>query len=221
MKYNPFVLLSPVIIALSLLACEESNISSGRLKKTTQTEALQNGDIIFQSSSGGQGKAIQIATGSPWSHVGIIYIDQGEKMVFEAVHPVKITPLEEFIKRGDGGAYTVKRLKNASTLLTAEALGKMKKAGQKHLGKNYDLYFGWSDDRIYCSELVWKIYHEALGLQIGKLQKLKDFKLDNPIVQWKLKERYGKKIPYEEKVISPAAIYDSELLEPVRVVNPA
>lgn len=47
---------------------------------------------------------------------------------------------------------------------------KMKKVGEKYIGKDYDLYFEWSDSRIYCSELVWKIYKESIGLEIGNLE---------------------------------------------------
>ena len=43
-------------------------------------------------------------------------------------------------------------------------------------GKPYDLYFEWSDERIYCSELVWKMY-AALGVKLGTLQKLREFDL--------------------------------------------
>lgn len=39
----------------------------------TDTTGIQNGDIIFQTSTSGQSKAIQIATGSKYSHMGIIY----------------------------------------------------------------------------------------------------------------------------------------------------
>jgi hypothetical protein len=74
------------------------------------------------------------------------------------------------------------------------------------------MYFGWGDDKLYCSELVWKIYKQATGLEVGKLQKLKDFDLSNPIVARKLKERYGNKIPLDETVISPVAIFNSQLL---------
>ncbi len=45
----------------------------------TDTAGFQNGDIIFQTSTSGQSKAIQIATGSKYSHMGIIY-KQGEDM---------------------------------------------------------------------------------------------------------------------------------------------
>jgi uncharacterized protein YycO len=93
----------------------------------------------------------------------------------------------------------------------------MKKYGQKYMGKNYDSYFEGSDKRIYCSELVWKIYKGALGLEIGKLQKLSDFDLSSPAVKAKLKERYGTNIPREELVISPGEMFESELLETVHI----
>jgi len=173
---------------------------------------LQNGDIIFQTSASAQSKAIQLATNSPYSHMGIIYEEAGRFFVYEAVQPVKLTKLNDWIKRGQDSHYVVKRLKDSEELLTEENLARMKAAGEKYKGKNYDLYFDWSNDRMYCSELVWKIYKEALGIEIGSLQQLKDFDLDNPVVKSKLQERYGSKIPLREKVISPAAMFDSDML---------
>jgi uncharacterized protein YycO len=75
------------------------------------------------------------------------------------------------------------------------------------------LAFGWSDEKIYCSELVWKIYKRGADVEIGKLQQLSDFDLSSDIVKAKLKERYGDNIPMNETVISPAAIFESQLLE--------
>lgn len=92
----------------------------------------------------------------------------------------------------------------------------MKSEGEKFKGKNYDLTFEWSDNKIYCSELVWKIYQRATGIEIGKLEKLSDFDLTSEVVKKKMKERYGNKIPIDEIVISPAAIFDSELLTTVK-----
>ena len=63
------------------------------------------------------------------------------------------------------------------------------------LGHNYDLYFGWADDRIYCSELIWKVYDRGLHRQLGALQRLRDFDLTSPAVQAKLRERYGTTCP--------------------------
>jgi hypothetical protein len=63
---------------------------------------------------------------------------------------------------------------------------------------------------------VWKIYQQATGIEIGELQKLKEFDLSDPHVKQIIKERYHNKIPTEEIVISPAAIFDSDLLVTVK-----
>lgn len=175
-------------------------------------EQIQDGDIIFQSSTSGQSLAIQLATHSKYSHVGIIYKIEEKWFVYEAVQPVKITPILEWITHGDDHHYVIKRIKNSDEILAPETLKKMKAVGQKFKGKNYDLYFEWSDEKIYCSELVWKIYKEGAGMEIGELQKLSEFDLTSPVVKKKLKERYGNNIPMREKVISPGAMFDSELL---------
>jgi uncharacterized protein YycO len=145
------------------------------VKKNADKNEIKNGDLIFQTSLSEQSKAIQFATNSKYSHCGIIYSDNGQFYVFEAVQPVKTTPLDQWIARGKDGHYVIKRLKNADKILTVEILQKMKQEGEKFKGKNYDLTFEWSDDKIYCSELIWKIYKRATGLEVGKLQKLSDF----------------------------------------------
>ncbi len=173
---------------------------------------FQAGDIIFQASQSGQSKAIQMATHSPYSHMGIIYRQGDDFYVYEAVQPVKLTPFSNWVARGEDGHYVVKRMKDSEHLLTDAALRKMRQAGEKYKGKDYDLYFEWSDERIYCSELVWKIYKEALDIEIGQLQKLSDFDLTHAVVKAKMKERYGAAIPSDERVISPAAMFDSDKL---------
>src|SRR5690606_18770234 len=100
---------------------------------------IKNGDLIFQTSLSGQSKAIQLATNSKYSHCGIIYSDNGHFYVFEAVQPVKTTPLDKWIARGENGHYVVKRLKDADQFLTTETLQKMKQEGERFIGKNYDL----------------------------------------------------------------------------------
>ncbi|MBC7524488.1 MAG: YiiX family permuted papain-like enzyme [Flavobacterium sp.] len=182
------------------------------VKQLAANDKIKNGDLIFQTSLSGQSKAIQLATKSKYSHCGLIYKDGNEFYVFEAVEPVKRTPLDKWIAKGKDGKYVIKRLKNADQVLTHATITKMKQVGDQFKGKSYDLTFEWSDDKIYCSELIWKIYQRATGIEIGKLEKLSDFDLTNEAVKKKMKERYGDKIPNNEIVISPAAIFDSELL---------
>lgn len=176
---------------------------------------LMEGDLIFHESKSAQSKAVQAATGSKFSHMGMIVQRSGKPHVLEAAGTVNFTPLAQWIARGEGGRYTVKRLKERAKVLTPEALAKASAMIKQLAGKPYDLTFEWSDDRIYCSELVWKIYDKAAGVQIGTLQKLKEFKLDAPEVRPMLKQRYGDNVPLEEPVISPVAMFDSQLLEVV------
>jgi hypothetical protein len=199
---------------MSLFAKGEREAAK-RTETTRLNHILKNGDIIFQTSLSSQSKAIQLATGSKYSHMGIIYRN-GEKLyVYEAVQPVKLTNLTDWINRGEKGKFVVKRLKNSETVLIPTNIDKMKSVGDKFLNKDYDIYFEWSDDKIYCSELVWKIYKEALDIEIGELEELRNFNLDEPIVKKKMQERYGDNIPLDEIVISPASMFSSENLKTV------
>jgi hypothetical protein len=197
--------MKPLLLPAILFAIASSNWTSGA--------SLRNGDIIFQESRSSQSRAIQLATKSQYSHMGMIFFHDGRWYVYEAVGPVKFTPLDPWIKRGRGAHFVVKRLRN-SALLTPVAMARMDELARRYAGKPYDSYFEWDDRRIYCSELVWKLYKQAVGVEVGRLQKLRDFDLHNPLVAEKLKERYGSQIPLDEVVISPGAIFNSkELVE--------
>ncbi|MCX8683862.1 YiiX family permuted papain-like enzyme [Gilliamella sp. B2889] len=169
-----------------------------------------DGDIIFQSSQSNQSKAIEQATKSPYSHMGIIFIKNGKPYVFEAASKVVCTPFDKWVNRGKNRKYIIKRLKDHT--LSQKEIANLKRVAHSFENKPYDIWFGWDDKYIYCSELVWKIYNKALNLKIGQLQKIKDFNLSAPAVKQKLTERYGDKIPYQETVISPVAIFNSPLL---------
>ena len=170
----------------------------------------QDGDIIFQSSQSRQSLAVQQATNSPYSHMGIIFIKNGKPYVFEAANKVVYTPFDKWINRGKNRKYIIKRLKDHT--LSQKEIANLKRVAHSFENKPYDIWFGWDDKYIYCSELVWKIYNKALNLKIGQLQRIKDFNLSAPAVKQKLTERYGDKIPYSEKVISPVAMFNSPLL---------
>lgn len=175
----------------------------------------RSGDIVFQTSRSAQSDAIQRATRSRYSHVGIVVVRDGEPMVFEAVEPVRLTPLAEWIARGRGGHFVAKRLRHADRVLDASALRRMQEVGTPFLGRHYDLRFEWSDERLYCSELVWKIYHRALGLDLGRTRPMSSFDLSDPLVREAFGRRFAGSVPADEPVISPAEIFASGLLETV------
>jgi hypothetical protein len=178
----------------------------------TVVPAVQEGDIVFQTSLSSQSVAIQHATGSRYSHMGIIFLRDGEPYVLEASATVRYTPLEKWIRHGQGHHYEIKRLHDSATLLTAPNILKLRRTAEGFLGRPYDLTFDWSDDRMYCSELVWKSYDRALGVRIGGLQKVRDFNLTDAAVQAKMRERYGTEVPLDAPVISPVAMEQSALL---------
>tara|TARA_B100000963_G_C22598557_1_gene659106 strand:- start:771 stop:1478 length:708 start_codon:yes stop_codon:yes gene_type:complete len=172
---------------------------------------VQNGDIIFQTSTSPQSLAIQKVTNSKYSHMGIIYVEGDYYYVYEAINKVKKTNLRDWIERGENSDCVVKRIKNAKNILSKSNLLKIKKIGEKYLGKNYDSHFEWSNEKMYCSELVWKLYNESIGIEIGELKELKDFDLSHKESKKIIDERKIKINPYE-KVISPADMFDSDLL---------
>lgn len=175
---------------------------------------LRDGDIVFQASQTSQSEALRRATGSSWTHVGVIFLENGAPVVLEAVGPVKLTPLDEWIRRGVEGRHVVKRLADRDGLAPEEA-ARLKAAALRHLGRPYDFTFEWSDERIYCSELVWKAYKSALGIEVGALQRLGEFNLADPVVAAKLAERYGDAVPRDEIVISPVSMFRAETLRTV------
>lgn len=164
---------------------------------------FKDGDIILQTSTSRQSEAIQLATHSKWSHVALIVYRNGVGYVYEARGPVGYRKLTDFINSGSGKKYMVRRYKNG---LTQAQVDKLKSVGASYANKPYDLYFEWTDSRIYCSELVWKMYNRVFGVSVGKLEKLGDFDLSHPKVQQILRERYGDDIPLDETVISPHAL---------------
>jgi hypothetical protein len=150
--------------------------------------------------------------------MGILLPHADGLAVYEAVGPVKFTPFAEWKARGVDGRLLVKRLRRPDGALKAEEIRKLVAVAATYLGKTYDSHFGWSDERIYCSELVWKMYKGALGIELGSLERLGDFDLTHPSVVVPLQERYRGSIPRDEPVISPAAMEASPWLETVEIL---
>jgi Permuted papain-like amidase enzyme, YaeF/YiiX, C92 family len=178
--------------------------------------AVQEGDVIFQTSETAQSLAVQKATHSRYSHVGLVTFRDGQPYVFEAVATVRATPLSEWLAHGEGGHYVVKRLVDAHQVFNPASIVEFDKELRHFEGKGpYDRTFEWSDERLYCSELVWKVYERSLGIRLGEPQRLRDLDLSAPEVQTKLAERFGGNVPLDEPVISLQRIFDSARLETV------
>jgi len=227
---NHFILASFIIVyCLGTSACNVVDGKSDPEEKKSQftikgrhsrskdlgksADAYKEGDIIFQVSRSTQSKAIQAATGSRYSHCGILFKGaKGSWQVLEAENGVEITDLDKWKRRGDNhGHFVVKRYLG----LSETALGKMKEKGRKHIGKRYDKKFLWSDHELYCSELVWKIYKDGADVQLGDPQYIKDLPVTSEgkkILESNLKKPIK---DHTDPVISPARIFSSVLLTTV------
>lgn len=202
-----FISFTAIIIAGQLASNEVKDVFKNL--KYKEKNSFKEGDIIFQSSQSEQCEAVRVATNSKFSHCGIIFYENGICYVFEAIQPVKKTKFTDWITHGLNQKYVVARLKD-STLLNAENIAKMKEYGKKEFNKEYDIYFEWSDEKIYCSEYVWKIYKYGANIELCNLAKLNSFNLDNPKVKAILEQRYGNKIPLNEDVVAPSQLANSD-----------
>ena len=181
--------------------------------RTHNPYELKDGDIVFQETDSNQAKAVKAATGSRWSHVGMVFHQDGKPMVIEALQPVRITPLSKFIARNPSSFYAM-RLKDSHKEINDNTIARAKSYCDEQLGKNYDFKFRWSDDKIYCSELVWKIYKEAADIELCKPRIFKEYNLTHPTVERIIKQRYGsiKNLPLNELLVAPSDLAQSDLL---------
>lgn len=175
---------------------------------TVSDYPFKEGDLIFQDAQSSQCMAIELATGSQYTHVGLLFQENGTWVVYEAVQPVKVTPLEKFKKRGQNEHFVVKRSKDSVPVSL------LKTYCEKELGKNYDIYFNWDNKEIYCSELAWKAYRNA-GSTLCQTRPLSDYQLTHPIVLDIMKQRYGENIPWDEQMVAPSDLFSSPLLETI------
>lgn len=132
---------------------------------STKNNDLKEGDIVFQISKSKQSPFIQLATWSPWSHCGIIVIKKNKPYVLEASNVVRLTDFSTWVKRGRGCLFRKRRvLKHCPKI-----------SYKKYLGQPYDLSFKSNNGKMYCSELVYIIYKEQLGIKLCEPQKVSSY----------------------------------------------
>ena len=180
---------------------------------TAQTEPIKEvreGDVIFQTSQSQQSPLIQIATRSKISHCGIIVMKNGKPYVLETLKTLVITPLDKFITRGKGGRYWLKR----------SNIENIKIKYDSYLGKPYDLAFKFDNDKFYCSELIYDIYKNQLGIELCEPKKVSDYLILGtdklPMIEKAMKKRG---ITKEQYAVAPVDVFESDYLEDVNEDN--
>lgn len=183
------------LIAVALLSVAGSILCLS-LSRMDDIE-LKEGDLLFQISKSAQSPLIALATGSVYTHCGILVEKQGEWYVLEATGPVKLTPLQQWCDKG--------RFKH---VISRRVLEKPVKVRYKqYLGQAYDWSFKFDNGKMYCSELIYEIYKKQFGIELSKPRKIGDFNL---LGMRKVMKRRG--MDKNQQAVAPSDLLRSEYL---------
>jgi hypothetical protein len=192
-----------LLIALPFGSMVTESLSS----QTEPIKDIREGDVIFQTSQSQQSPLIQIATQSTISHCGIIIIKDGKPYVLETLKTLVLTPLDKFIARGKNGKYWLKRSNKENIKI---------KYGS-YLGKPYDLAFKFDNDKFYCSELIYDIYKNQLGIELCEPKKVSDYLILGtgkiPQIEKAMKKRG---ITKDQYAVAPVDVFESVYLKDVK-----
>ena len=195
------------IIILILALPFRSMVTENLTAQTDPVEDVREGDVIFQTSQSQQSPLIQIATRSKISHCGIIVMKNGKPYVLETLKTLVVTPLDKFIARGEGGKYWLKRSNKENIKIKYDS----------YLGKPYDLAFKFDNDKFYCSELIYDIYKNQLGIELCEPKKVSDYLILGTDKLPQIEKAMQKRgITKEQYAVAPVDIFESDYLEDVK-----
>ncbi|MGB8853220.1 MAG: YiiX/YebB-like N1pC/P60 family cysteine hydrolase [Pirellulales bacterium] len=172
------------------------------------------GDVLIQSITpcGRLLRTVKGVTESKWCHCGVVDKKNGRWVVCEAVGDgVRYTPLAHFLLRGDEIDFAVYRLQGDFKKHAAE----LAKCCKPYVGRPYDIQYELDDEKLYCSELVYKAYRDAThGDELGLVQRFgelnwQDFKAD-------IAHYHGSDdLPLDRQIVTPVSLTWSKQLEKV------
>ncbi|MBX3276336.1 MAG: peptidase [Sandaracinaceae bacterium] len=172
---------------------------------------VEPGDVVFQRSRSRQAQVIAEVTRSEWTHVGVVLERRGERVVLEAVSPVRWTPFETWRRRGVGGRVLVRRPRAP---LDTDALRRMSALGDAWVGRPYDARFEWGEARLYCSELVFLLFERGAGVRLVEPQRWADLSL-GPRARRLARQRLGRLPDPDGLLVTPAALATSDALRTI------
>jgi hypothetical protein len=171
----------------------------------------RKGDVIFQSLPHGPVVwAIEGVTRSPYSHCGIVGREDGQWVVYEAIGRVRVTPLREYLERGRGGGFAAYRLRDEFAGHIPATL----ECCRTYLGRPYDIRYRLDDEKIYCSELIYKAFRDATqGQELGTLSRFGD--MDWGAYEALIRQIEGGPIPVDRMMITPVGLARAPQLVPI------
>lgn len=205
------------VTAFALVACSTAVVWAQPVEVET---ILEDGDLLLQRSTSAQSVAIAEASGSPLTHVGLYFERDGAPWVIEAVGPVRWIELTDWVAQGENSWFVVARHEGVAAL-SDDALARVRAEAESFLGTPYDRLFEWSDDVIYCSELVYKAFERGVGLEVGVVTTVGELELEGDAVQGLIRQRLEHDPNLEEPIVTPGSIVDDPDVEVVYSSDPA
>lgn len=158
----------------------------------------KEGDVLFQSlPRQALSIAIEGATDSPWSHCGIVARENGQWFVYEAYGHVQRVPLREFWHRSRRNRLAVYRWRERERQHVSGLLAQVR----LQMGLPYDSRYEMDDEKIYCSELIYKAFLAVTGRPLGELVRLGD--LNWQPHQALIEKLEGGPVPLDRMMITP------------------
>ena len=165
---------------------------------------LRPGDILLQPLHCRLCNLIEAQTKSIYSHIGVVINNESD--VAEAYVRVRKVSLDVFLSK------TQKRQKVKVLRPKFDVVGIEEEFLNKYNNKSYDSDFLWDNfdekgERIYCSELVYKL----LALYSNQIPQPRPMKYDINTDLWY--KFFKGNIPFNKLGISPQMFDDVELFE--------
>jgi len=200
-------LIGTTVLGLLLILPFRSMIVETVTARTERIEVVKEGDVIFQTSQSKQSPLIQIGTRSKITHCGIIVMKNGKPYVLETLQTLVLTPLDKFVARGKDAKYWLKRSKKENIEIKYD----------NYLGKPYDLAFKFDNGKFYCSELIYDVYLNQLGIELCKPKTVDAYLELGADNHPKIKQAMEKRgITLEQYAVAPVDIFKSKHLKRVK-----
>lgn len=190
------------LFTFALPALEKNNSDLSLCEKVALE--VRSGDLIFTAVDSYSYQKIAEDTLTWTSHVGILFRENDEWVVYESRIPRSvITPLCDFIDRFPNEMVELKRYHQS---LKSTTLRTLKTAAQDRLGFFYHTGFNYdNDNRQFCSKFVYDTFQE-IGIQVGQIETLEQLLNRNPEADLDFWTRwYLGSIPWERRTVTPAS----------------
>lgn len=111
--------------------------------------ALADTDVVFLEKFYPSGKRVELVKGGRFYHSAIRIPYQGQDLWLHAgpENGVELISTEK-----------LKEIATITEIVTVRGFNLRYSDFSKYLGRKFDFYYGWDDEKIYCSELIAKLF---------------------------------------------------------------